>query len=61
MLDVLIAVVAFIAQFLTVYWGWRLIAKPLELADVKRKRRFEIGFIACGLIGGEQLHCPPIV
>jgi hypothetical protein len=28
-----------------------LIAQPLDAQDAKRKRRFEIGFIVCGLIG----------
>lgn len=51
MLDVIIAVIAAATQAITVYWGWRLIAVPLDPADAKRKRRFESGFIVCLTIG----------
>ena len=51
MLDVFIAVVAASSQALTAYWGWRLIAHPLDPTDTKRKRRFELGFILCAVIG----------
>jgi len=51
MLDILLAIGAAASQGVTSYLGWRLIASPLDPADVKRKKLYEAAFIILVILG----------